>query len=326
MVPLLIGFIVATGLALLAHRYTSLNGIVPGLREHPLHDPLDRLLPDPAQRHGPRVRYRGGGADGLHAGADLPQRRPPGCRRSRATWSTRQRAWDSRGGRSCSRSSCRWRCRRSSRACGSRHPRPSASPASRSSPARAASVPQIFADPTFRGNVVAASLLMVLLATALELIVLAHPARRHPLGAGGEPMILAALGPFGDAIEFIFHERESQAGTVRVGGLGEMWELTWTHLKLALAATVIATAFAMPLGIWLGHIGRFQFAATSTPTSGARSRRSVWSCSSSPSSASASSTSASRSCCSRSRRSSPTPTWASAGSIRRRSTPPAATG
>jgi osmoprotectant transport system permease protein len=76
-------------------------------------------------------------------------------------------------------------------------------------------------------------------------------------------MILAALGPFGDAIEFIFNERESQAGTVRVGGLGEMLELTWTHVQLALVATLIATAFAMPLGIWLGHIGRYQFAATS---------------------------------------------------------------
>ena len=50
---------------------------------------------------------------------------------------------------------------------------------------------------------------------------------------------------------------------MQVGGLGEMWELTWTHLKLALIATVIATAFAMPLGIYLGHIGRYQFAATS---------------------------------------------------------------
>ena len=76
-------------------------------------------------------------------------------------------------------------------------------------------------------------------------------------------MILATLGPFGDAIDFIFHERVSQAGTVRVGGLGEMWDLTWTHLQLSLAATLIATAIAMPLGIWLGHIGRFQFLATS---------------------------------------------------------------
>ena len=44
--------------------------------------------------------------------------------------------------------------------------------------------------------------------------------------------MFAALGPFGDAIDFIFNQRESQAGTVQVGGLGEIWDLTWTHLKL----------------------------------------------------------------------------------------------
>src|SRR5215207_4470527 len=81
-------------------------------------------------------------------------------------------------------------------------------------------------------------------------------------------MILAALGPFGDAIDFIFHERESQAGTVQVGGLGEMWELTWTHLELSLAATLIATLIAMPIGVWLGHIGRYQFLAISTSNIG----------------------------------------------------------
>jgi osmoprotectant transport system permease protein len=81
-------------------------------------------------------------------------------------------------------------------------------------------------------------------------------------------MILATLGPFGDAINFIFHQRVSQAGTVHVGGLAEIWSLTWTHLKLALAATLIATAIAMPLGVWLGHIGRFQFFATSTSNIG----------------------------------------------------------
>jgi osmoprotectant transport system permease protein len=76
-------------------------------------------------------------------------------------------------------------------------------------------------------------------------------------------MILATLGPFGDAIQFIFQERESQAGTVRVGGLGEIWELTWTHLQLSLVATLVATLIALPLGVYLGHIGRFQFVATS---------------------------------------------------------------
>jgi osmoprotectant transport system permease protein len=81
-------------------------------------------------------------------------------------------------------------------------------------------------------------------------------------------MILAVLGPFGDAFEFIFKERESQAGTVRVGGLGEMWELTWTHLQLSLVAVFVAVALAMPLGIWLGHIGRYQVLATSTSNIG----------------------------------------------------------
>jgi osmoprotectant transport system permease protein len=80
--------------------------------------------------------------------------------------------------------------------------------------------------------------------------------------------VLAALGPFGDAFEFIFERRESQAGTVEVGGLGEMWDLTWTHLELSLVATVIATLIAMPIGIWLGHIGRYQFLATSTSNIG----------------------------------------------------------
>ena len=81
-------------------------------------------------------------------------------------------------------------------------------------------------------------------------------------------MMFAMLGPFGDAIEFIFVERESQAGTVRVGGLREMWQLTWMHLKLSFAATAIACLVALPIGIWLGHVGRYQFLATSTSNLG----------------------------------------------------------
>ena len=80
--------------------------------------------------------------------------------------------------------------------------------------------------------------------------------------------VYAALGPFGDAFDFIFHQRESQAGTVQVGGPGEIWELTWTHMKLSIAATAIATVVALPIGLWLGHIGRYQFLATSTSNIG----------------------------------------------------------
>jgi osmoprotectant transport system permease protein len=78
----------------------------------------------------------------------------------------------------------------------------------------------------------------------------------------------AMLGPFGDAIDFIIQQRESQAGTVQVGGPREMWKLTRTHLELSLAATLIATLVAMPVGAWLGHIGRYQFLAVSTSNIG----------------------------------------------------------
>ena len=57
----------------------------------------------------------------------------------------------------------------------------------------------------------------------------AGAARDHPLDEsdGG------AVNDFFDAIEFIFSERESPAGGARVGGLANMWELTWEHLKLS---------------------------------------------------------------------------------------------
>jgi osmoprotectant transport system permease protein len=67
----------------------------------------------------------------------------------------------------------------------------------------------------------------------------------------------------GDAVSWIFHERESVAGTVRIGGLGEVGRLTWTHIELSFAAVVIACAISIPIGLWLGHIGKAQFLAIS---------------------------------------------------------------
>jgi osmoprotectant transport system permease protein len=74
-------------------------------------------------------------------------------------------------------------------------------------------------------------------------------------------MTFAFLGQFGDAIDFIFQERESPAGGARVGGLGELWELMWPHLQLSAASMAIACAISIPLGLWLGHIGRGGFLA-----------------------------------------------------------------
>jgi osmoprotectant transport system permease protein len=72
---------------------------------------------------------------------------------------------------------------------------------------------------------------------------------------------LAFLGQFGDAIDFIFNERESPAGGARVGGPAEMWELMWEHLKLSGLAMAIACAISVPLGLWLGHVGKGGFLA-----------------------------------------------------------------
>jgi osmoprotectant transport system permease protein len=72
---------------------------------------------------------------------------------------------------------------------------------------------------------------------------------------------LAFLGDFGDAIDFIFDERPSPAGGSEVGGLAELWELMWPHLKLSGAAMGIACAVSIPLGLWLGHIRKGGFLA-----------------------------------------------------------------
>ena len=64
---------------------------------------------------------------------------------------------------------------------------------------------------------------------------------------------------FVDAVEFIFDSRETNEG-VRVGG-SQFLELAGDHMWLSLVATAIACATAIPVGLWLGHIGRGGFVA-----------------------------------------------------------------
>jgi osmoprotectant transport system permease protein len=80
------------------------------------------------------------------------------------------------------------------------------------------------------------------------------------------PTVFAST--FGDAIKFIFEQRESVAGTVRIGGLGEIGSLTLTHLELSLAAVGVAILLSVPLALWLGHVGRAQFLAVSVSNVG----------------------------------------------------------
>jgi osmoprotectant transport system permease protein len=72
----------------------------------------------------------------------------------------------------------------------------------------------------------------------------------------------ASLNDFSDAIDFIFHSRESLTGGVRVGG-SELWSLLAKHLELSFAALGLACLIAVPIGLWLGHIRRGQFLAIS---------------------------------------------------------------
>ena len=56
--------------------------------------------------------------------------------------------------------------------------------------------------------------------------------------------MIAALGVFGGALEFIVDERQL------------LFEKTLEHVILSGAAIAIALAIAIPLGVWLGHLHR----------------------------------------------------------------------
>jgi osmoprotectant transport system permease protein len=72
--------------------------------------------------------------------------------------------------------------------------------------------------------------------------------------------LASVLSDFGDAIEFIFTERESRAGGSEVGG-AQLLELLWDHVWLSAVALAVGIAVAVPLGVWLGHTRRGSFLA-----------------------------------------------------------------
>ncbi len=68
------------------------------------------------------------------------------------------------------------------------------------------------------------------------------------------------LDDFKNAIDFLLHERESVTGGVQVGG-SELIGLTLNHLALSAASVALAALLAIPLGLFLGHKGKGEFAA-----------------------------------------------------------------
>ena len=79
---------------------------------------------------------------------------------------------------------------------------------------------------------------------------------------------LAFLGDFGSAIEFLFVSRESQTGGVQIGGR-EIWlEMLPRHLLLSGVAIAVACVVSIPISLWLGHIRKGRFIATTVANTG----------------------------------------------------------
>lgn len=78
---------------------------------------------------------------------------------------------------------------------------------------------------------------------------------------------LAFFGQFADALRFIFAGGESKTGGLQVGG-SELIGMTANHMFLSLVAIAAACAIAIPLGLYLGHIGKGEFLAISVSNVG----------------------------------------------------------
>jgi osmoprotectant transport system permease protein len=74
---------------------------------------------------------------------------------------------------------------------------------------------------------------------------------------------------FGGAFDFIFSERAPE-GVVgeKVGGLGQVLELTLKHVEVSLIALAVSILIAFPLGVWLGHRGRGEMLAVAIGNAG----------------------------------------------------------
>lgn len=81
-------------------------------------------------------------------------------------------------------------------------------------------------------------------------------------------VIASALSEFGDGIKFLVSSDTSQYGDIKVGGPGEVWRLLRQHLELSGFAVLFAALIAIPAGLWLGHLGKGQFVATSVSNIG----------------------------------------------------------
>lgn len=84
----------------------------------------------------------------------------------------------------------------------------------------------------------------------------------------GIPGQLAALGVFGDAIEYIFQGGQAKTAGGDVGGPDEILSLTATHLEVTALAMGLGIAIALPAGVLLGHYNKGELAAIAIGNAG----------------------------------------------------------
>lgn len=74
---------------------------------------------------------------------------------------------------------------------------------------------------------------------------------------------------FGGAIEFIFSPQESNVtGGKKVGGFDKSLELLVGHIEVTILALALALIIALPLGLYLGHVGKGELFAVGIGNAG----------------------------------------------------------
>jgi osmoprotectant transport system permease protein len=89
--------------------------------------------------------------------------------------------------------------------------------------------------------------------------------------AEGEAPVIAhpLFASFGGAIEFIFTPQESNVtGGKKVGGFDKSLELLIGHIEVTILALALALIVALPIGLYLGHIGKGELLAVGIGNAG----------------------------------------------------------
>lgn len=79
---------------------------------------------------------------------------------------------------------------------------------------------------------------------------------------------LAVIQEFADALRFLVAPQPSTTGELMVGGPAQFLDLTATHMLVSAVAVGLAVLVAVPIGLYLGHIGKGGFVAIGASNAG----------------------------------------------------------